>query len=63
MPGTHTVNIIASWYGMTWLSSTQFHVKGDITPVSKLQEKLSTEEENEHTKNIILRENIKNSEK
>ena len=44
MPGTYTVNVIASWYDMTGLSSTQFHMKGDITPVSELQEKLSTEE-------------------
>ena len=44
IPGTYTVNVIASWYDMTGFSSTQFHVKGDITPVSELQEKLSTEE-------------------
>ena len=44
IPGTYTVNVIASWYGMTGLASTQFQVKGDITPISALQEKLSTEE-------------------
>ncbi len=44
IPGTYTVNVIASWYGMTGLSSTQFQVKGDVTPVSALQEKLSTEQ-------------------
>ena len=44
VPGTYTVNVIASWYGMTGMSSTQFQVKGDITPVSALQEKLSTEQ-------------------
>ncbi len=44
IPGTYTVNVIASWYGMTGLSSTQFQVKGDITPISELQEKLSTDE-------------------
>jgi len=43
-PGIYTVNVVASWYGMTGLSSTQFQVKGDISPVSELQEKLSTEE-------------------
>jgi len=44
IPGTYTVNVIASWYGMTGLSSTQFQVKGDITSISELQEKLSTDE-------------------
>ena len=44
IPGTYTVNVIASWYGMTGLSSTQFQVKGDVSPVSILQEKLSTEQ-------------------
>lgn len=44
VPGTYTVNVIASWYGMTGMSSTQFQVKGDITQVSALQEKLSTEQ-------------------
>jgi len=44
IPGTYTVNVISSWYGMTGLSSTQFQVKGDVSPVSALQEKLSTEE-------------------
>ncbi len=43
-PGTYYVNVIASWYGMTGLTSTQFQVKGDVSPVSALQEKLSTEE-------------------
>ena len=28
IPGTYTVNVVASWYGMTGLSSTQFQVKG-----------------------------------
>jgi hypothetical protein len=36
--------VVASWYGMTGLSSTEFQVKGDATPVSALQQKLSTEE-------------------
>ena len=44
IPGTYYVNVIASWYGMTGLTSTQFQVKGDVSPVSALQEKLSTEE-------------------
>ena len=44
VPGTYIVNVVASWYGMTGLSSTEFQVKGDATPVSALQEKLSTEE-------------------
>ena len=44
IPGTYTVNVIASWYGMTGLSSTQFQVNGYISPVSILQEKLSTDE-------------------
>lgn len=44
IPGTYTVNAIASWYGMTGLASTQFQVKGDVTPISSLQQKLSTDE-------------------
>lgn len=44
VPGTYIVNAMASWYGMTGMSSTQFQVKGDITQVSALQEKLSTEQ-------------------
>ena len=44
IPGTYIVNVVASWYGMTGLTSTEFQVKGDATPVSALQERLSTEE-------------------
>ena len=44
IPGTYTVNVIASWYGMTGLASTQFQVKGDLSPESVLEEKLSSEE-------------------
>ncbi len=44
VPGTYAVNVIASLNGMTGLSSTQFQVKGDISPVSALQEKLATDE-------------------
>ena len=44
IPGTYAVNVIASWNGKTGLSSTQFQVNGDISPVSALQEKLSTDQ-------------------
>ncbi|KAF6244750.1 carboxypeptidase-like regulatory domain-containing protein [Nitrosopumilus sp. b2] len=44
IPGTYTINVIATWNGMTGLKTTQFQVKGDISPVSALQEKLNTEE-------------------
>lgn len=44
VPATYTVNVVASWNGMTGLSSTQFQVKGDATPVSVLQKKLATDE-------------------
>ncbi len=44
VPGTYAVNVIASWNGKIGLSSTQFQVKGDFSPVSALQEKLSTDE-------------------
>jgi len=44
IPGTYIVNVIGSWYGMTGMASTQFQVTGDVTPVSALQEKLSTDE-------------------
>ncbi|MDH3312406.1 MAG: carboxypeptidase regulatory-like domain-containing protein [Nitrosopumilus sp.] len=44
IPGTYVVNVIGSWYGMTGLSSTEFQVKGEISPVSSLQQKLSTDE-------------------
>jgi len=44
VPGTYAVNVIASLNGKTGLSSTQFQVKGDISSVSALQEKLSTDE-------------------
>jgi hypothetical protein len=44
VPGTYIVNVVASWYGMTGLSSTEFQIKGDSTPVSALQQKLSTDE-------------------
>ena len=44
IPGTYAINVIASWNGNMGLSSTQFQVKGDTSPVSALQEKLSTDE-------------------
>ena len=44
IPGMYYVNVIASLNGMTGLTSTQFQVKGDVSPVSALQEKLSTDE-------------------
>ena len=44
IPGFYTVNVIASWNGMTGLTSTQFRVSGDVSLVSALQEKLSTDE-------------------
>ncbi len=44
IPGVYSVNVIASWNGMTGLASTQFRVSGDISLVSILQEKLSTDE-------------------
>ncbi len=44
IPGTYIVNVIGSWYGMTGMTSTQFRVTGDVSPVSALQEKLSTDE-------------------
>lgn len=44
IPGTYIVNVIGSWYGMTGLSTTEFQVKGEVSQVSILQEKLSTDE-------------------
>ena len=44
VPGTYTVNVVASWYGMTGLASTEFQVKGDTSPVSILQQQLSTDQ-------------------
>ena len=42
--GTYTVNAVASWYGITGLASTEFQVKGDVSPVSILQQQLSTDQ-------------------
>lgn len=44
IPGKYIVNVIASWYGMTGLTSTDFQVKGNVSSVSLLQEKLSTDQ-------------------
>jgi hypothetical protein len=44
VPGTYIVNVVASWYGMTGLASTEFQVKGDSSPVSILQQQLSTDQ-------------------
>jgi hypothetical protein len=44
IPGTYVVNVIASWYGMTGMTSTQFQVKGDATVGGASIEKLSTDE-------------------
>lgn len=43
IPGTYTINTIASLEGMTGLASIQFQVKGEISPTSILEEKLSSE--------------------
>jgi len=61
IPGIYKVNVIASWYGMTGLTSTEFRVNGDVSQVSALQEKLSTDQarkylssnENDFEKNPI----------
>ena len=42
--GTYTVNAVASWYGITGLASTEFQVKGEVSPVLILQQKLSTDQ-------------------
>ena len=44
VPGTYTINVVATWYGMTGLETTKVQVKGDASPVSLLQQKLNTEE-------------------
>ena len=44
IPGTYSINVVASWYGMTGMESTQFQVKGETSPILALQQKLSTEE-------------------
>ena len=61
IPGTYVVNVIASWYGMTGMTNTQFQVKGDTTAGGAIIERLSTDEaikylssnENDFEKNPI----------
>lgn len=43
-PGTYIVNVIATLDGKTGLANTQFEVNGNTTSISRLQEKLSTDE-------------------
>lgn len=43
-PGTYSVSIVATWYEKTGMTSTQFQVEGEITPVTLLQQKLDTDE-------------------
>ncbi|WP_428324326.1 carboxypeptidase regulatory-like domain-containing protein [Nitrosopumilus sp.] len=44
VPGMYTINVIATWYEMTGLETSQIQVKGDASPVSLLQQKLDTNE-------------------
>ena len=44
IPGIYAVNVIASWHGMTGMQSTHFQVNGEASAISKLQEKLTTDE-------------------
>ena len=44
VPGTHTITAEAHWNELKGLTHAQFYVKGDITKVSLLQNKLATEE-------------------
>ena len=44
IPGTYTINIIATSDGKIGLTSTEFHVNGEISPVLMLQDKLATDE-------------------
>lgn len=44
VPGTYTINVVATWYGMTGLETTQVQVKGDASAVSLLQQKLDTDQ-------------------
>lgn len=44
VPGTYTINVVGTWYGMTGLESTQVQVKGDASPILLLQQKLNTDE-------------------
>lgn len=44
IPGTYTINVIAVLEGKTGLTSVEFHVNGEISPIMILEEKLSTKE-------------------
>ena len=44
IPGTYTVNVITVFEGKTGLTSVEFHVNGEISPITILEEKLSTKE-------------------
>ena len=44
VPGTYTINVVASWYGMTGLATTQFQVKGEASSFSVLQQQLLTDQ-------------------
>ena len=44
IPGTYIINVIAVSEGKTGLTSTEFHVNGDVSPTTMLEEKLSTKE-------------------
>ena len=44
VPGTYTINVVASWYGMTGMQNTEIQVKGEPSPITALQKKLATDE-------------------
>ncbi|EIJ65500.1 hypothetical protein BD31_I0678 [Candidatus Nitrosopumilus salaria BD31] len=44
VPGTYTVNVVASWYGMTGMQNAEIQVKGEPSPITALQKKLATDE-------------------
>lgn len=44
VPGIYTVNVVASWYGMTGIQNTEFQLKGEPSPAIALQQKLATDE-------------------
>ena len=44
VPGTYTVDIVASGYGMTGIHSIEFQLKGEPSRIIALQQKLTTDE-------------------
>jgi len=44
VPGAYAINVIATWYAMTGIETTQVQVKGETSMISLLQQKLDTEE-------------------